>query len=159
LAQLLGAPLCPPQAQDRHSLQVSHKIEDELSLADEQVQTEADTHNSTSATAIPTPTDVTSQTSMSPSMTSRPYGQQLMCEVVALCDPSSGPERHLRCVRINKLLYAWDERIQDALQDQPAAVSTAYLVGRSLAALRWYFATDHTPTAPPISQTQMAGAS
>jgi hypothetical protein len=40
--------------------------------------------------------------------------------------------------KINKYLFFWDLQIHDALQDRPTAVSKAYLVGRTLAALRWY---------------------
>src|SRR6266849_897253 len=40
--------------------------------------------------------------------------------------------------KINERLFFWDLQIHDALQDRPTAVPKAYLVGRTLAALRWY---------------------
>jgi len=39
--------------------------------------------------------------------------------------------------KINKYLFFWDLQIHDALQDRPTAVAKAYMVGRTLAALRW----------------------
>jgi len=41
--------------------------------------------------------------------------------------------------RINQNLFYWDLNIHDALQDRPTVVDKAYLVGRTLASLRWYF--------------------
>lgn len=40
--------------------------------------------------------------------------------------------------RINKNLFFWDLNIHDALQNKPTVVDKAYLVGRTLASLRWY---------------------
>jgi hypothetical protein len=40
--------------------------------------------------------------------------------------------------RINQNLFYWDLNIHDALQDRPTVVDKAYLVGRTLASLRWY---------------------
>jgi hypothetical protein len=40
--------------------------------------------------------------------------------------------------KINERLFYWDLQIHDALQDRPTVVPKAYLVGRTLAALRWY---------------------
>ena len=40
---------------------------------------------------------------------------------------------------INERLYFWDLKIQDALQNFPKAVHRGYVVGQSLAALRWYY--------------------
>ncbi len=40
---------------------------------------------------------------------------------------------------INERLYFWDLKIQDALQNFPKAVHRSYVVGQSLAALRWYY--------------------
>ena len=40
--------------------------------------------------------------------------------------------------QINERLFFWDLQIHDALQNRPTAVPKAYLVGRTLAALRWY---------------------
>ena len=40
--------------------------------------------------------------------------------------------------KINERLFFWDLNIHDRLQNSPTAVAKAYLVGRTLAALRWY---------------------
>ena len=40
---------------------------------------------------------------------------------------------------INERLYFWDLKIHDTLQNQHSVVHKAYLVGRTLAKLRWYF--------------------
>lgn len=40
--------------------------------------------------------------------------------------------------KINERLFFWDLKIHDMLQDRPTAVFKAYVVGRSLSALRWY---------------------
>lgn len=40
---------------------------------------------------------------------------------------------------INERLYFWDLKIHDALQNYTMVVHKAYLVGQSLASLRWYF--------------------
>ncbi len=40
---------------------------------------------------------------------------------------------------INERLFFWDLKIHDALQDRPAVVHKAYLVGYSLSTLRWCF--------------------
>jgi hypothetical protein len=41
--------------------------------------------------------------------------------------------------KINERLFFWDLKIHDALQDRPAVVHKAYLVGYSLGTLRWCF--------------------
>ncbi len=40
--------------------------------------------------------------------------------------------------KINERLFFWDLKIHDKLQDRPTAVFKAYMIGRSLSALRWY---------------------
>lgn len=52
--------------------------------------------------------------------------------------------------QINRYLFFWDLQIHDALQDRPTAVAKAYMVGRTLAALRWYIG---------LENQQMDGAS
>jgi hypothetical protein len=54
-------------------------------------------------------------------------------------DPASGVTREQLGGKINERLFFWDLRIHDTLQDKPTAVPKAYLVGRTLASLRWYF--------------------
>jgi hypothetical protein len=39
--------------------------------------------------------------------------------------------------KINRYLFFWDLQIHDALQNRPTVVAKAYMVGRTLAALRW----------------------
>ena len=43
------------------------------------------------------------------------------------------------CGQINERLFFWDEKIYDAFQNRPVAVYKAYMAGRGLASLRWYF--------------------
>jgi hypothetical protein len=54
-------------------------------------------------------------------------------------DPSSGITFEQLRGRINQNLFYWDLNIHDALQDKPTVVDKAYLVGRTLASLRWYY--------------------
>jgi hypothetical protein len=54
-------------------------------------------------------------------------------------DPALGITFEQLRGRINKILFYWDLNIHDALQDKPTVVDKAYLVGRTLASLRWYF--------------------
>ena len=57
-------------------------------------------------------------------------------------DPSPdlppGPTHEQVRGKINERLFYWDLQIHDALQNRPTVVPKAYLVGRTLAALRWY---------------------
>ncbi len=53
--------------------------------------------------------------------------------------PTADQERAQIRGKINERLFWWDLNIQAALQNRPQIVHKAYLVGRSLAALRWYF--------------------
>ncbi len=54
-------------------------------------------------------------------------------------DPAiDGPFEQIRG-NINERLFFWDLKIHDALQDRPAVVHKAYLVGYSLSTLRWCF--------------------
>ena len=54
-------------------------------------------------------------------------------------DPTLGITFEQLRGRINQNLFYWDLNIHDALQDKPTVVDKAYLVGRTLASLRWYF--------------------
>src|SRR5579859_2102765 len=56
----------------------------------------------------------------------------------ALADPTAGPTREQLRGKINERLFYWDLQINDALQKGPTIVPKAYLVGRTLAALRWF---------------------
>lgn len=53
-------------------------------------------------------------------------------------DPALGVTREQLRGKINERLFFWDLRIHDTLQDRPTEVHKAYLVGRTLASLRWY---------------------
>jgi hypothetical protein len=53
-------------------------------------------------------------------------------------DPATGSTHEQLRGKINERLFYWDLQIHDALQDRPTVVPKAYLVGRTLAALRWY---------------------
>lgn len=53
-------------------------------------------------------------------------------------NPAASPTREQLRGKINEHLFFWDLQIHDALQDRPTVVPKAYLVGRTLAALRWY---------------------
>lgn len=53
-------------------------------------------------------------------------------------DQATGPTREQLRGKINERLFYWDLEIHDALQDRPTVVPKAYLVGRTLATLRWY---------------------
>lgn len=45
---------------------------------------------------------------------------------------------------INERLYYWDLKIHSALQNFPRVVHSAYLVGQSLSALRWYYRSERS---------------
>jgi hypothetical protein len=62
-------------------------------------------------------------------------------------DPPASSETHEQLLKqINERLFFWDLKIHDVFQSRPTAVHKSYLVGRSLAALRWYFGLlDKTP--------------
>lgn len=74
------------------------------------------------------------------------YGKAYVDVVKALVkqfceyEPTSSSDTMFEQLRgkINRYLFFWDLLIHDALQDRPTAVSKAYMVGRTLAALRWY---------------------
>src|SRR5690348_5296432 len=74
------------------------------------------------------------------------YGKAYVDVVKALVkqfceyEPTSSSDTMFEQLRgkINRYLFFWDLLIHDALQDRPTAVSKAYTVGRTLAALRWY---------------------
>jgi hypothetical protein len=52
--------------------------------------------------------------------------------------PTSGETREQLREQINERLFFWDLKIHDTLQSRPTVVHKSYLVGRSLASLRWY---------------------
>ena len=52
--------------------------------------------------------------------------------------PASGETREQLCEQINERLFFWDLKLHDVLQSRPTVVYKSYLVGRSLASLRWY---------------------
>jgi len=54
-------------------------------------------------------------------------------------DPALGVTREQLRGKINERLFYWDLRIHDTLQNRPTVVHKAYMVGRGLASLRWYF--------------------
>jgi hypothetical protein len=48
--------------------------------------------------------------------------------------------------KVNERLFFWDLKIHDTLQDRATTIPKAYMVGRSLASLRWYVGLqDKTP--------------
>ena len=51
---------------------------------------------------------------------------------------TAGPTHEQLRGKINERLFYWDLQINDALQKGPTIVPKAYLVGRTLAALRWF---------------------
>jgi hypothetical protein len=53
---------------------------------------------------------------------------------------SAAPDRTFEELRgkINRYLFFWDLQIHDALQNRPTVVAKAYMIGRTLAALRWW---------------------
>ena len=71
----------------------------------------------------------------------RAYEVVLMELVKKLCSGRfDDGETHQSVVgAINERLYFWDLKIHDALQDQHSVVHKAYMVGRTLSKLRWYF--------------------
>lgn len=52
--------------------------------------------------------------------------------------PASGETPEQLREQINERLFFWDLKLHDALQTRPTVVHKSYLVGRSLASLRWY---------------------
>src|SRR5450755_2354960 len=56
-------------------------------------------------------------------------------------NPSPNPPPNLTREQLrgkfNERLFYWDLQINDALQNRPTVIPKAYLVGRTLAALRW----------------------
>jgi hypothetical protein len=74
------------------------------------------------------------------------YADELRGLVKKLCsgrfDASSGETQQSVLGSINERLFFWDLKIHDALQSNPMVVDKAYLVGQSLAALRWYFRSE-----------------
>jgi hypothetical protein len=52
--------------------------------------------------------------------------------------PASGETPEQLREQINERLFFWDLKIHDTLQSRPTVVHKSYLVGRSLASLRWY---------------------
>lgn len=73
----------------------------------------------------------------------RRYVDVLSEEVALLSQVSRDPaeaemSKHMRG-QINERLFFWDEKIYDAFQNRPVVVYKAYMAGRGLASLRWYF--------------------
>ncbi|HET9918423.1 MAG TPA: hypothetical protein VFQ30_01180 [Ktedonobacteraceae bacterium] len=71
------------------------------------------------------------------------YIDVIRANVKQLCkdafDPANeGSFEQLRG-KINERVFFWDLKIHDALQDRPAVIHKAYLVGYSLGSLRWCF--------------------
>ncbi|HLZ81452.1 MAG TPA: hypothetical protein VKP04_07450 [Ktedonobacteraceae bacterium] len=66
---------------------------------------------------------------------------KLLCET-PLSDSSDSTHQQI-LGKINKYLFEWNLTIQEALQVRPKAVFKAYIVGRSLASLRWCFGFDN----------------
>ena len=54
-------------------------------------------------------------------------------------DPANADVCKHICGEINERLFFWDEKIYAAFQNRPIVVYKAYMAGRGLAALRWYF--------------------
>ena len=54
-------------------------------------------------------------------------------------DPAEAAQSKEICGEINQRLFFWDEKIYDAFQNRPVEICKAYMAGRGLAALRWYF--------------------
>jgi hypothetical protein len=54
-------------------------------------------------------------------------------------DPANTDECKQICGKINERLFFWDLKIYDTFQNRPVVVYKAYMAGRGLAALRWYF--------------------
>ncbi len=52
--------------------------------------------------------------------------------------PASGETREQLLEQINERLFFWDLKLHDVLQSRPTVVHKSYMVGRSLASLRWY---------------------
>lgn len=71
------------------------------------------------------------------------YADLLRTQVRLLCadsfDASKGETRASALGETNQRLFFWDLAIHDNLQSYPMAVHKAYIVGHTLAALRWYF--------------------
>jgi hypothetical protein len=76
------------------------------------------------------------------------YAGVLREQVIKLCsghlDTARGETYQSVLGDINERLYFWDLKIHDALQNYPMVVYKAYLVGQSLAALRWYFNSERS---------------
>ncbi len=54
-------------------------------------------------------------------------------------DPAQAAQTQHICSQINERLFWWDEKIYDAFQNRPVVVYKAYMAGRGLASLRWYY--------------------
>jgi hypothetical protein len=54
-------------------------------------------------------------------------------------DPANADICKQICGKINERLFFWDEKIYDAFQNRPVEVYKAYMAGRGLASLLWYF--------------------
>jgi hypothetical protein len=77
----------------------------------------------------------------------KPYIEVLEEEVKLLTQHNLDPAKGVAlCGKINEHLFFWDLNILDTLQDRATTIPKSYLVGRSLAGLRWNLGLpDKTP--------------
>ncbi|HJT55277.1 MAG TPA: hypothetical protein VJ761_02190, partial [Ktedonobacteraceae bacterium] len=68
------------------------------------------------------------------------YINVLKEKVYDLCgeEARTDEEYDALCIRINSLLYYWNEQIQIILQKQPPPVYNGFTVGRGFSSIRWY---------------------
>ncbi len=71
----------------------------------------------------------------------KPYIQAMTDAVKKLCKGQFAEQETFETVRgsINERLFFWDLKINDILQEKPAVIYRAYLVGYCLGALRWWY--------------------
>lgn len=72
----------------------------------------------------------------------KPYADAVSETVKKLCQGKFDEGENFETVRgsINERLFFWDLKINDILQEKPAVIYRAYLVGYCLGALRWWYA-------------------
>ena len=84
------------------------------------------------------------------------YVDVLVDDVTQFTQLPAGPDADQQSAllrgKINQRLFFWDLKIQDALQNGPTVINKAYIVGRSLAALRWYLGQQHQILDPGFLQ-------
>jgi hypothetical protein len=71
----------------------------------------------------------------------KPYAQAVTDAVKKLCKGQFVGQETFETVRgsINERLFFWDLKINDILQEKPAVIYRAYLVGYCLGGLRWWY--------------------